>query len=307
MNGPRRAGWLLALALATGGARAQAPAAPPAPAPQAAQPELPQACAQLAPEARDGAALALRAQCVLTGLLPSQRRWEQARELAGEALRAGEPRGGLMLYLAFSTDPRNSFMDEGKPDMEKYRALARRPLAERQEQVEAIEGLAFAAGRGNLTAMQLLAGYFYDVTAPRNVQRVRETAGLLQRNGVRTELNERMLREAAVVDDRAAQTKASLRVFFDAYRVATAEALKIRQGAGAPACDKATLLGVRSSDLLQAQYLPLKDRLVTDTYLVKGAWTEAWTFDACGQQVPVRLTFEADGWGGSTFTAALDQ
>jgi hypothetical protein len=36
---------------------------------------------------------------------------------------------------------------------------------------------------------------------------------------------------------------------------------------------------------------------------VHGEWPEYWTFSACGDDVPVKVTFAADGWGGASFAA----
>jgi hypothetical protein len=57
---------------------------------------------------------------------------------------------------------------------------------------------------------------------------------------------------------------------------------------------------VSTGELQDAEYLPLNGTMVAETYLVKGRWTENWTFQACERQVIVKLDFTADGWGGST-------
>ena len=58
-----------------------------------------------------------------------------------------------------------------------------------------------------------------------------------------------------------------------------------------------------TGDIEGAEYLPLKGTMVAGSYLLHGRWPEYWTFDACHEQVPVKVTFEADGWSGSSFTA----
>ena len=73
---------------------------------------------------------------------------------------------------------------------------------------------------------------------------------------------------------------------------------------GGKTCDKATLKSASAGDIVGAEYLPLKGTMVADSYLLKGEWPEYWTFDACGEEVPVKVTFKADGWGGAFFTAA---
>jgi hypothetical protein len=95
-----------------------------------------------------------------------------------------------------------------------------------------------------------------------------------------------------------------VRAFLDAYQPATAAALQGHAVQTAGTCDKATLKTVSSTDLRNAEYLPLASKMVEKTYLVKGEWTEFWTFDACGADVPVKVSFTADGWGGASITAA---
>jgi hypothetical protein len=291
------AAWLAAAA-----AHAQAPAPlPPASSPSS---ELRQLCAALPEAPTDGRGLAQRAQCVLTGITPSERRFAEARELSAKSLELGEPTGGFALYMAFSNDPANVYRRDGKVDLEAYRKLGERPLSERAEQVAAIDGLAFAAGKGHPGAAVLLASYFYDTVAPQNVARVRAMTTLLLRNGGRSPALEKMAREAAVIERTAPATKASVRAFLDAYQPATAAALAGHAVQTAGKCDKATLKTVSATDIRDPEYLPLTGRMVEKTYLVKGEWTEFWTFDACGEEVPVKVAFTADGWGGASINAA---
>lgn len=39
--------------------------------------------------------------------------------------------------------------------------------------------------------------------------------------------------------------------------------------------------------------------------LVDGKWTEIWTLDRCGKKAEVRLDFEADGRGGTSFGVSM--
>jgi hypothetical protein len=68
---------------------------------------------------------------------------------------------------------------------------------------------------------------------------------------------------------------------------------------GGKACEKPQLQSVSSSDILGAEYLPLTGNMVKDSYLVHGQWTEYWKFDACGRELPMKVSFAADGWGGT--------
>jgi hypothetical protein len=300
---------LLAASLA---AQAQAPAVPANPAPAAAPArdaakdaeELRKLCSTVAMAPADPLEAARRAECILSGALPSPNRLQEARALARSALMAGEPSGGLMLYLVFQNDPANQFVRDGKPDMEAYRKLAARRGMERREQVEAIDGLGFAASKGNVPASLLLLNYFHDTVAPRNVSRTGAMAALLLRNGERHPMVERFAREADAIARSAAGTKASVRAFLTAHQGALQAAnAGFKEQAGGKSCDKLQLQSVSSTDVEAPQYLPLTNSFVKDTYLLRGKWSEFWTFQGCEQQVPVKVTFEADGWGGATSTA----
>jgi hypothetical protein len=293
---------LLASALATGAALAQAPS--PVPGAPTAE-ELRQLCAAVPASPVAAADMARRAECILSGVLPSAQRIAEARALARAALQGGEPAGGLVLYLVFAADPSNQAGRDGRMEPETYRRLGARALAERAEQVEAIEGLGFAAGRNHPAAGMLLANYFHDTVAPRNVARTGAMADVLMRSGQKHPALDRYIREANAIARTAPATKASPRSFLEAYAIAVATAQGgYRAQGGSKACADVRLKSVSSGDIEGAEFLPLKGTLVADSYLVKGRWSEFWIFQACDQEVPVKVHFEADGWGGSVATAS---
>jgi hypothetical protein len=285
-----------ALLLAAAGVHAQAPAQP-----AARGQELRELCATISMTPADGREMARRAECVLAGVLPSPNRIAEARSLARAALAADEPSGGLMLYLTYQADPANQFVRDGKRDPQAYRRLAARSLKERQEQIEAIEGLGHAAGRNNTKAAMLLAHYFHETAAPRNVARVGAMSALLMRLGERSPLVDRYAREADAVAMSAGATKTSVRSFLETYQQAAGVARSTYQAQNAgKICEKPELGSVSSGDIQGEEYLPLRGNLVRDSYLVKGQWSEFWNFHACGQDVPLKVNFAADGWGGTT-------
>jgi hypothetical protein len=294
---PRRSRLLPLLLLAAGTAGAQS--ATDGDTAKRAQ-QMRRLCETVSMNPADGREMARRAECVLSGVLPSPDRLGEARALSRAALNAGEPSGGTMLYLTFQADPANQYVRDGKVDGEAYKRLAARPMKDRQEQVEAIEGLGAAAGRNNIAAGILLAGYFHDTVAPRNVSRTGAMAALLRRLGESGPLVERFAREADAVA-KVGPTKASVRAFMDTYSqaLATARAGYAAQ-TGGKACEKPELKKVSSGDVHGAEYLPLRGNLVEDSFLVKGEWAESWVFQACGEEVPLKVNFVADGWGGAT-------
>lgn len=293
-----------ALMFAAAAARAQAPAPSPPPAP-----DLRRLCETVSMNPADGKELARRSECVLSGVLPSTDRIAEARMLAKAALAAGEPSGGLMLYLVFQADPRNQFMRGGQPDPQAYRRLAARSLQQRQEQVEAIEGLGFAAGRNHAAAGVLLATYFHDTVAPRNVQRTGAMTALLLRNGERTPVVERFAHEADAIVRAGAGTQASVRGFMETYRqaVGAVRSAYASQAGAERTCEAPELKSVSAGEIQRAQYLPLQGNMVRDSYLMEGDWTESWIFQACDREIPVQVGFAADGWGGSTSSVHINK
>lgn len=291
---------LVLAACAFGAASVHAQASSPAPA---GAEELRRLCETVSMQPADGREFARRAECVLSGVLPSADRIGEARRLARAALKAEEPAGGLMLYLAFLQDPKNQALRDGKLDPEAYARLAARSLKDRTEQVEAIEGLGFAAGRNNAAAGMLLANYFHDTVAPGNLVRLAAIAAMLKHNGHQNAVLDRFAREADAIA-RAGNTHASPRSFLEAYRNAAAVASAgYGEQAGGKTCGDVQLASVSTGEIADAEYLPLTGKLVANTYLVRGHWSEFWTFRACGEEVPVKVSFRADGWGGSTSTA----
>lgn len=289
---------LAAAVLASAAAHAQ-----PAPATNAGD-ELRRMCSTVTLTPADGREMAKRSECVLAGVIPSSDRLGEARELARGALARGEPAGGLLLYLAFQDDPANQYVRDGQSDEQAYERLAARPVEQRGAQIEAIEGLGIAAGKNNRTAGMLLASYFHDTVAPMNVVRVDALTSLLMRGGDKPPVLERMAGEAAAIRRAGGATKASVRAFFQAHQQAVLAAVTgYTAQAGSGSCTKPTLKSVSSGDIVGAEYLPLKGTLVADSYLMRGEWSEFWLFQGCGQEIPVTVSFSADGWGGSHFTA----
>lgn len=294
----RRSFVTVACALCAGAALAQQPD------PAADAEALDRLCAALPASPEQAADQARRAECILSGRLPSADRIGEARSLARTALQGGEPAGGLVLYLAFMADPANQATREGAVDREAYQRLAARGLEERRTQAEAIEGLAQAAQRGHPTAGMLLAQYFHDTVAPGNVARMGAMVDVLMRQDAKHPVIERYLREANAIARVARATKASPRAFLQTYQQGAAAAREgYRVQSGGKSCEQVQLKSVSAGEIMGAQFLPLQGPLVTGSYLVQGQWAEFWTYQACDEEVPVKVAFRADGWGGSTSTA----
>jgi uncharacterized protein len=83
------------------------------------------------------------------------------RAFAGGIAGVWEP-AGVLLEQIYLINPANRFLIDGKRDMEKYNALARRTLEQRAEEVEALDALAASAQSGFVPAKLLLSTVLFD-------------------------------------------------------------------------------------------------------------------------------------------------
>lgn len=256
--------------------------------------------AREAAEAGDPTGLLTRAECLATGAENAKEPFALARDLARRAAKAGHNAGGFTLYYIQSLDPKYAVAGQGQEAMARYQALAALPVAARAEQIEAIEGLGESMRLGYIQAFYTGIAYLQGSSAPGNLDRMLRLAEVLQRNGFPVpEYLKAGLGTAQFVRGMG-DTHASATAFRDASKAAYAAAtLQLRT----PACDAKDLALVRvtAGALRDAEYLPLKGQPLAQSYLLRGAWDETWTFAACQKTVPVSVQFTADGWSGARF------
>ena len=267
---------------------------------------IPRACA-LAREAADAGdpfGAVTRAECLITGAEKSEEPMSLARQLARQAQTKGWAAGGFVLYEIFALDPKYSYSPGGKVDMNKYNALAATPVAQRGEQIEALNGLASAVRVGHQRAVAGMLGYLIATEAPGNVDRVVNLASLMQRTNV-------PLPKALASDVHLAQqikqlgtSQTSVSTFRSAYTSALmAASLQIRGIGDDAGCDVKEIKITHvdgGAPIANAEYLPL-DKPLENSYLVQGSWSEFWTFAGCDKTVTVTMGLTADGWGGAQF------
>lgn len=71
--------------------------------------------------------------------------------------------------------------------------------------------------------------------------------------------------------------------------------------------DKSKLVRMTVSKPLEdAEYLPLTEPEVRKAYLMRGTWEETWTYDVCGKEIHVPITFRADGFGGAHYLTQIN-
>lgn len=227
-----------------------------------------------------------------------------ARQWAEKAVAAGEPAGHLDYFMAHVADPRYRYLgDDGKPDAAKYSELAGRPVEARGDDIRAYTHLAAAAARGVVGAPAMLGVFYFETVGRDAVARAKASFAAAGK------LPPPIVQLAKAVNEVAATgpTQTSAKLFLDTQRAVAAKVgltLKQRDPDFKLAdCKEATLPRVQSASPVQdALYLPIVAASMKDAYLLRGKWTERWVFTACGKQVPIDVSFEADGFGGARFT-----
>ncbi|RQP26266.1 hypothetical protein [Piscinibacter terrae] len=291
-----KASWSLAAAACLA---AVAPASNAQPTPQ----ECAKAKASADPSAPE--ALAGRVRCLLAGVEPSDNPIQRSRELLRPALQSGSAVAGFLMYAVYSADPAYTYIRNGNVDAAQYDRLAALPVSERGPQIEALDALALGMNKGNVSAAVAVAAYLMESSAPGNAVRLRNLLGRLQHAGVDTPQLQRY-GLAAVQATTYGPTHASPKAFTDALNAAgSAVAASTAAAGGKPPCNDVQLSQTAAGDIAGAEYLPLTNQPLVNTYLLRGTWTEQWTFAACGTKVPAEVRFTADGWSGAAFKVTL--
>lgn len=225
----------------------------------------------------------------------------EARIWIRRAIRGGDRRAGYVLWQAYSLDPANRYIVNGKTDINKYNRLAHRGVAERGDQIEALDALAGAAAAGYAPARLMLAAVLLEQSGAGTTRQVRQ---LLEGMPDLPPAYGKYLALAQQADS-LGPTRAAPRLIADVIpTVMTGAALAAeRTGtANASLCKDFRLMSITDvSRVGDAVWLPLKDALVADTYPLKGTWTENWHVYFCGAARTLRLHFDVDGLGGAVY------
>lgn len=264
------------------------------------------ALAHEASDAGDIPGMLLRAECLITGYETTKEPIQLARQLAHQAQARGAVAAGFVLYEIFLFDPQYSYRPGGKVDMDRYNALAAAPVAQRGEQIEALNGLSSAIGTGYVRALTGALGYLTSTVAPGNLDRMIGIAAGMQQS--------KMPMPPALANDvqlarhikQFGPSRTSVSTFKSAYGSAMMAATLQIRGIENGGCDAKDINLVRidgGEPIANAVYLPLSKPL-ENTYLVQGSWSETWTFAGCNKTANIKMDFAADGWGGAHYTSS---
>lgn len=220
-----------------------------------------------------------------------------------QLIAAGVADAQYVVYAATVSLPELNYVDaKGKPDAQRYKALAARPITDREDEMTAYDMLGKAAQQNHAEASIALAGYYADNVGDGN--RGRSIALLdkaVKRPPVFDELRKRLDGIEAL-----GPTLATVRIFDDAVaagRLAAVAAAAEKDRTKKDCTAVKPLKVQRLGPIEKAVWLPLAVPEMRQSYLMQGNWREIWTFDVCGAETGVILTFTADGLGGATVAA----
>lgn len=237
-----------------------------------------------------------------------QKNVTMSREWARRSARAGNDEGAVLLFRTLLIDPDLDYRENGKPNIERYNKLAKRPVSERAVEIEAYDMLARAARQGHPQARIALANFYVDKPGEDNIRKalaIYESVSNLP--GPLPQVKQKLIEL-----QKLGSTRTTLKLAFDAQMVATtqayirAQSLNKNVGVQCPA-DKTRLVRMAVSKPPEdVEYLPLTEPEVRQAYMLRGTWEEGWTYDICGQEVHVPMTFQADGFGGAHYHTRFD-
>jgi hypothetical protein len=231
----------------------------------------------------------------------TQRDFDAAKRWATRSAAKGIASGQFTLYALIVSSPAVNYVDaQGRVDAERYRALAKRPITEREDEMTAYDNLGKAAQQGHRDALLSLAGFYADNVGEGNRARAEAILDKLPQrpplyDGLRKRLGELGSLGPTLMTVRLAD--AAIPAAAKVALAAAAEKDKAKEG-----CAQVTpVRAQRMGGMTRPIWLPLAVPELKTAYLMSGEWRERWTFDVCGAETFVHVVFTADGLGGATF------
>lgn len=227
---------------------------------------------------------------------------QDLRAARGWAEKAAAGDNAEAQYLVYATTvslPELNYVDaQGRLDRKRYDALAARPIADREDEMNAYDMLGKSAQQNYPEATVALAGFLADNVGDGNRARAIE---LLDKMSKRPPIFDDLRKQLGTIDALGA-TLATVRIVEEATAAARTAALAAaaEKDRTKRDCTAVKPLRVqRPRPIQKAVWLPLAVPELQRAYLMQGTWQEIWTVDVCGAETPVLLEFTADGLGGA--------
>ena len=213
------------------------------------------------------------------------------------------PDAQFVFYAATVSLPDLNYVNrDGKVDAARYKALAARPISDREDEMTAYDMLGKAAQKGQPQASLSLAGFYADNVGEGN--RAKAVA-LLDKLPNRPPLYDGLRKRLAELDA-LGPTLATVRFVEGAEAIGRDAALAAAVEKDRTKKDCKTIKPLRVQRLGPVEkpvWLPLATPDMKQAYLMQGQWREVWTFDVCGAETGALLNFTADGLGGAQVLA----
>lgn len=233
--------------------------------------------------------------------LPAARAW------AAKAAAKGNAEGQFIVYQVTVSKPELNFVDaQGRLDAQRYRALAARPISDREDEMNAYDMLGKAAAQGHRDASLLLAGFYADNIGEGNRARAEAILDKLPQRPPLFDGLRKRLGELDAIGPSLVTVRLGDDVTPAAAKAAAAAASEKDPSKGA--CNAVKLVRMqRMGPVSQAIWLPLAVEEMKTAYLMKGEWRERWSFDVCGAETVMQIRFTADGLGSATYTVEKER
>ncbi len=232
-----------------------------------------------------------------------------AKSWAQRSAATGDMVGQYWVAQVDLYDPSLSFLDaSGKPNMEKYDALAKRPATERSLDQEEFTMLSKSAEQGYAPAKNMTIAALMDKVGPTNRARLLELAAAT--TNIPDPLRNRV--NIVTVLQKLGESHASFTLFMDTDQTAAQSAELRAKSDGITESEQCKIAQMKlakteiSRPIENAVYLPVEAKLLDNFYLISGQWQETWTYNVCGKMVAVPIEFQADGLGGAYFQTKLN-
>lgn len=228
-----------------------------------------------------------------------------AREWAWKASLTNDANAQFNYFQLVNGNELSRLDATGRMSRDKYMALAKRTVAERELDEKAYTMLSRAAEQGHLGATVVSIGLLTDNVGPNNTQKLLGLIDTVPMARLPPQITQ-MLQAAKASSTHLkslGQTYVSGSVFRDAFMTAMMGAY-VKANVQSSACEAKNVRMVKASvtrEMNQPVYVNVSSALLKDVVLIQGDWQETWAIDLCGTSVEVPLEFQADGGGGAYF------
>jgi TPR repeat protein len=228
---------------------------------------------------------------------------QKARKWARISASTGDAEGMYLVCETKVLDPELNFLENGKANVIKYNKLSSRTIEQRSLDIEAYNMLARSAKLKYQKAESMLALFYSQSVGEGNSDR----ALAILNN---TKLSIPVLantKKGLEFLKRMGNTKATYKIVVDAQATAMLAALMKTYGVKRlEECEASNIKFVKMEsigEIINPVYLPLTEEGMQKAILIGGKWDEKWTYNLCGKETEVLMTFTADGLSGAYFRA----